>query len=293
MGRRLFRGDPLVLQCGPYTAVIVPAAGGRVASLAWGDGPDALALLVEWTGTDFDEHQWPKAGAFPMLPFANRLPPDGFLFEGVRHRPQPGPAGFALHGVAHRRPWQVDEASGRHARLRQVHEAGEEGWPWPWTAQQDILLDAQGLQVTLRLRNDGDRPMPAGLGWHPYHPWAAAGASAPLHIGASARHALDAHGRAALDASAPVFGAQPDETAVFSAWDRRIRMPATGGRIIVACGEGAAALVMHRPASGDYVCAEPVTALPGRLGEAGNELRAGEVRTLTWRCGCEAQSQAG
>lgn len=287
MGRRLLRGDPLALRCGPYTAVVVPAAGGRVASLTWDDGVDPVPLLVEWSGSEFDEHQWPKAGAFPMLPFANRLPPDGFLFAGARHRPQPGPSGFALHGMAHRRPWQVREMSSRHAQLEQVHEAGEEGWSWPWTAQQDIVLDDRGLQVTLRLRNDGDHAMPAGLGWHPYHPAASAQAVSSLQFAAAARHALDALGRAEATPQAAVFEGHPGETAVFTGWSGKVRLPVAGRRVIVTRCEGATSLVLHRPVMGDYVCAEPVTALPGRLGEADQVLQPGEVRTLTWTCHCE------
>ena len=76
--------DLVELHAGAYTATVAPAAGGRVASLSWHSGATQCPLLVGWDGRPFDEHHWPKAGAFPMLPFANRLPRDGFRFRGRR-----------------------------------------------------------------------------------------------------------------------------------------------------------------------------------------------------------------
>lgn len=281
---RLSRGERIALQCGPYTAEIAPAAGGRVASLVWREGGVRCPLLVELQDDDFDEYQWPKAGAFPMLPFANRLPREGFRFAGEGYRPQPCPSGFALHGIAHRRAWQVVDASSQRARLRLVHDPGGEGWPWPWTAEQDIELGAHGLRVTLTLRNDAVEPMPFGLGWHPYHPVAAR-----LHFMATGRRELDAQGRAGDEDGPPVLDMVAGETAVFTGWDGRVQIPSTGaGTIAVTC-QDVGALVVHRPATGDYLCAEPVTALPGWLGQSAADgvLGPAQMRTLAWRCGYE------
>ena len=43
-------------------------------------------------------------------------------------------------------------------------------WPWPYRATQHFTLTPASLTVALTLTNEGDGPMPAGLGWHPYFP---------------------------------------------------------------------------------------------------------------------------
>src|SRR3954462_7314058 len=134
----------LDLRAGPYAARVAPAAGARLTSLEWNDGGARRSLLVPWDGQDFDEHHWPKAGAFPMLPFANRLPREGFRFGGQQVSPEAGPGGFAQHGCAHRRAWQVAEHADRHAELRLEHGASV-SWPWSWSARQEVRLDEDGI----------------------------------------------------------------------------------------------------------------------------------------------------
>jgi aldose 1-epimerase len=69
-------------------------------------------------------------------------------------------------------PWEVVSASLGAVSLRFVHPAGE--WPWSYEASQHFALDAAGLSITLTCRNLSERPMPCGLGLHPYYPCDAA-----------------------------------------------------------------------------------------------------------------------
>lgn len=280
---RLSCAVPVELRAGAYVARIAPAAGGRIASLSCEQGGELVQLLVPWEGGDFDAHHWPKAGAFPMLPFANRLPPDGFLFGERRVRPEPGPGGFALHGVSHRKPWDLLERSGEHARMRYVHEAGDESWPWAWSAWQDVRLTAQGLGVALCVRNESAEGMPLGMGWHPYHPAPRAVLPGDLDFRATARHDLDAQGQASARGVDAGFHMQRGETAAFSGWSASLRLRGASGGAIRVRTEGASGLVLHRPQQGDYLCAEPVTVLPGQLASA-PLLRSGETRRLRWHC---------
>lgn len=277
------------LGAGAYRAAIAPQAGGRLASLTWhGDGR-AVPLLVVWSGGEFEPHAWPKAGAFPMLPFANRLHPQGFRFGDRVVRPHDRPAGTPMHGFAHRRPWTVTQLSDDRAVLGFVAESGEEGWPWAWSARQEVQLDARGLNVRIAVRNESREPMPVGLGWHPYHPLSATCAPGDLQFEAAARHELDAAGRAGDEARPPAFSLRAGETAAFSGWAGALRIRAAGGAIVVrSCSTDK--LVLHRPASGEYLCAEPVNLLPGQLGEGLPEgvLSPGEVRELTWSCAFES-----
>lgn len=272
------------LRAGDYAASIAPASGARVTSLVCHRDGEARRLLVGSECLEFDAHHWPKAGAFPMLPFANRLPAEGFLFDGVRVVPAPGPAGFPVHGVAHRRRWAVLEVSQHHVLMRYVHPAGDEGWPWSWSAHEEVRLSAAGLVVRLEVRNDSAHAMPLTMGFHPYQPLPTDAQPADLWFDAHSRWELDGEGQAAGDQRTPRFELGRGETVAFDGWDGRLVLRhGHGGWMHVAC-DGCGSLVLHRPTQGDYVCAEPVTALPGRITDGAAVLLPGHSRTLSWAC---------
>lgn len=287
------RGPVLTLRAANYEARLAPSAGGRLASLDWVGPGGPQPLVVPWDGQPFEAHFWPKAGAFPMIPFANRLTPEGFSFRGRQVQPQHGPQGFPLHGLAHRRVWQVVAAGEDFAYLRLAH-LPDADWPWAFTASQSICLSAHGILLELAVRNDSAETMPLSIGWHPYHPIDESFAAEGLLICAKARHELDPQGRATEVTSSSVFGSDTGETVAFSGWDGNMRLQTVAaGSITVAC-KGSSRVVFHAPATGRYVCVEPVTQLPGRLGEAsatsGTEpsrtgaLPSGATSSLSWHC---------
>jgi aldose 1-epimerase len=279
----------ITLRAGNYTATVAPSAGGRLASLNWHGAEGVTPLLCEWPGGGFDEHQWPKAGAFPMLPFANRLPADGFIHGDQRVQPDHGPWGFALHGTAHRQVWHVTDITSERVVMRCARRPGEEGWPWAWSAEQSVELSGGGLVVHISVRNDSSCPMPFAIGWHPYHPVAPDVGPQHLSFTASLRRELDRHGRAAAEGCPPHFRMERSETAAFERWGGQatLRLPQRGAAE-VSC-QGADHLVLHRPLRGNYLCVEPVSALPGRIADQPNPagatyLGTGLVETLVWRC---------
>ncbi|MDB5947513.1 MAG: hypothetical protein JWQ33_2539 [Ramlibacter sp.] len=284
---RLSGKDRIALSAGGYTAKVAPAAGGRVASLVRRVDGEDHPLLVEWTGAEFDEHAWPKAGAFAMLPFANRLPREGFRFGGRMVRPEPGPAGFALHGIAHRRPWDVVLSTPSRVVMRYAHDGADSGWPWAWSATQEVRLAESGMTVTISVRNESCEPMPLAMGWHPYHAVPADIAPGGLRFDAGARRDIDTNGRAQGPEIEPVFLMRRGETAAFEGWTGGLQLRGPCGGTIAIGSEGAGELVLHRPATGDYLCAEPVGALPGHLAGA-LPLQPAETRRLSWTCDYQA-----
>lgn len=267
--------------CG-YRATLLPSAGGRVGSLSWHGAGHWHDLLVPIEDKHFDEHQWPKAGAFAMLPFANRLPPEGFCFRDRQVKPSPGPQGFAMHGFMHRQPWDVVTASADSAELRCTHAGQAQGWPWAFMATQHVRLGAGGLSVAITLTNLSSEPMPFGAGWHPYHPRAGAQG---LAFSASRRHPLGADGRACAPGLAAVTDLAAGETVAFEGWQRQALLGLAPQLRVRIGGEGWDKLVLHRPASQGYVCVEPVTTLPGSLGLAGSPVIApDESCRVRWSC---------
>lgn len=286
--RRLSCDEPVPLRGGPYAATVAPSAGGRLTSLIWTDGATNCPLLVGWDGESFDAHHWPKAGAFPMLPFANRLPADGFVFEGRRYRPEPGPAGYPLHGFAHRRVWETVQAASSSVLMRCANGPSKLGWPWAWSATLKVSLEASGVTVELAVRNNSAEPMPLSMGWHPYHPTTTEFVPADLGFVAIQKHELDAQG--AVSAAQPMLGPhlQRGETVAFGHWDGKVQLRIPGATLSVRT-EGVEHLVVHRPWSGDYVCVEPVTSLPGRLAGC-VPLAPSDERRLVWSCSVNSLS---
>lgn len=272
---------------------MAPAAGGRLASLDWVGQGGPQPLLVPWDEQPFEPHDWPKAGAFPMIPFTNRLAPEGFFFGGRQVRLQSGPQGFPLHGLTHRRVWQVVKTDEDFASLQLTHQPNAD-WPWAFTAHQSIRLSAHGLQLELAVRNDSAQVMPLSIGWHPYHPVNESFTSNDVAMRAKARHELDAQGRATETTSSPVFGMIRGEVTVFSGWDGIAKLRSgDAGSITVAC-KRSSRVVLHIPAAGSYICVEPVMQLPGHMGEAlagngtkpswANALPALATASLFWHC---------
>jgi aldose 1-epimerase len=111
---------------------------------------------------------------FPMLPFAGRIDHGRFSAGGKDiHLAPSNPAAdvvHALHGYGWVNRWQVVYSSMSAAKMRFCYQPGD--WPWPFLAEQEFCLLADGYSHLLTLRNDGDTPMPAGMGIHPFFPLA-------------------------------------------------------------------------------------------------------------------------
>lgn len=297
--------NPIELRAGPYAATLLPHAGARLGKLCWSDGARSLDLVVPMQeGAAFDGHHWPNAGAFPMAPYSNRLGGATFTW-GARRIRLTSPPGetYALLGFAHRAAWDVVAHAPDHATLRYAHRPEDEGWPWRFELTMQVMLDAHGAQVVLRITNLSDETMPAGLGWHPYHPSRALAraAGARLRLAAHARRDVGLAGVARLEPHDGPTRATPVElgsadlhhqTSVFEDWTGELSLPLDDGLRIAVAATGARHLVMHAPKELAYICLEPVSLLPGALQVYDAAQSAAMIalaprcsRELVWRCG--------
>jgi aldose 1-epimerase len=140
--------------------------------------------------------------SFPLMPYCNRIRDARFTFDGqpVDLTDDGNLFPHALHGNAWRLPWRVGEVSEARAMLHFEHAPSREPahhWPFAYDATQEIALDAHALHVRLTMRNLSDRPMPFGIGHHPYFPrtrstvvraqvdamWHGTPDPLPLHVG--------------------------------------------------------------------------------------------------------------
>jgi aldose 1-epimerase len=218
---------------------------------------------------------------FPLVPYANRIEHGRFRFAG---KTVEVPLNFedhphSLHGTGWQNRWRVIEQD--DDRLAMIHDHdGETAWPWRYSCTQHLVLAGSGLSATLRLVNDDTRPMPGGLGFHPYlaaHPgdrlifrctetWltdetqlatraAAADAIADWRAGADVfRSELVDHCHGGWAGTAELAGEA-----------RTVRLHATG----------ASFLHVHIPPGLDHVGIEPVSHMPNAVNRAEPPLLTG------------------
>ncbi|MBN9115340.1 MAG: hypothetical protein J0I36_08620, partial [Pandoraea sp.] len=93
-------GKPIRLAAGALVAEVQPGCGARLARLARRDTHgDVFDYLVPLGNDPFSSDEWPKAGAFPMLPYTNMLRDDTLHWRerAIVARETPA-ASSSLHG---------------------------------------------------------------------------------------------------------------------------------------------------------------------------------------------------
>lgn len=111
------------------------------------------------------------SGGFPMVPYSNRLGYRRFRWLGRDHTTAPnfGDNPHSLHGVGWLTRWAVGTCTATQVELHLTHTPNAH-WPFAFQACQRFELDAEGLSLTMSMKNGESHPVPAGLGWHPYFP---------------------------------------------------------------------------------------------------------------------------
>jgi aldose 1-epimerase len=234
--------------------------------------------------------------SFPLVPFVNRVRGGEFYFRGEPIRLAPNLAGdpSPLHGQGWLAAWTVESAGDADAELLYRHEPGE--WPWAYEARQTFALDPGGLTIRLTCRNSSDRPMPCGLGQHPYFPCTGA---TRLDTQVASVWEIDEHvlptrqvaaeGRYDLK-NREVCGQGLDHG--FGGWGGQARIWDEGGsRQLIMSSPDAGFFQLYSPPTGGIFVAEPVTHANAALnepedrwGELGMRVLApGASMTLTMR----------
>ncbi|MGV8938253.1 MAG: aldose 1-epimerase [Allorhizobium sp.] len=126
-------------------------------------------IVVPITDAAFDPLYWPKAGAYPLFPYHNRMSGARFTQDGHAYAVTAHPSlnCDAMHGPAQRRPWHVVSHQNDRLELALDYTADDD-WPFSFRAVQIFTIDGEGLDIGLRLTNASDASAPAGMGWHPY-----------------------------------------------------------------------------------------------------------------------------
>lgn len=256
---------PLVLQNDALSLLLLPEHGGRIGRLQI--RKHALEILQPVDPRQaLDPLNWPKAGAYPLIPYSNRIANAQLRFAGQVYalpaHPQALP--HTLHGVSHTLPWHVDSQSPTQASLSLDYQGPH--WPWPIRAEQHFEICGKHLHIRLALFNRGETPMPAGLGLHPYflaHP--------QLHVRlSSARQwqisddylSSGQHQSGHLTMQLDPSSWQTETCAHYlSQWAGSVDLDYPQGRLRLSASPELEHLVVFAPAGSSYVCIEPVSHL--------------------------------
>jgi aldose 1-epimerase len=137
----------------------------------WGD--------VLFVAPDWETNPVPTRSGHPVLfPFPGRLRDGTFTFEGTAYRlpHNDSTKRHAIHGFTPRNPWRVvgraaDDVSasvtGQFCLSQDLPDAVGQ-WPADFALDVTYRLFRDRLRVEARVENRGWRPLPFGLGYHPY-----------------------------------------------------------------------------------------------------------------------------
>ena len=251
----------VVLEAGNLRLKLNASIGGSISAFDW-LGADAEVPILRRCHSDCGNVL--EAASFPLVPYVNRIRGGRFSFRGRDVELQPNMAGDVspLHGQGWLNPWHVAEVGAGRAVMIFVHRAGE--WPWKYEARQEFMLDERGLTVLLACRNQSSKPMPCGLGQHPYFQ---CGPSTRIDTVVTHAWTIDQHvlpvekvpaeGRFDL-LDRQVCGQGLDHG--FAGWNGRARMIDPGWPFdLELSSPDARFFQLYSPAEGGLFVAEPVT----------------------------------
>jgi aldose 1-epimerase len=257
-------GPLATLQRDPYTLIVAPGFGARMVSFRYADRdvlratPDAVLAKPEVYGF----------AGFPLMPYSGPLFGPGFVFAGAtyalsRNVPEEP---TATHGDAWVVPFEILHRSGDLLELAMTHEPAPGRFPFRFRGYVRYSLAKDGLSILLRVTSRDHRPMPAGLGIHPYF---------PKHPGTRLRFASvgvwppDGPEAVSLGCQPLTegldFGDGPDVSRMivdrlYEGWDGQAEIIAADGfRTVVEAGGVLDKLQIYSAWDYPYVCVEPVS----------------------------------
>jgi aldose 1-epimerase len=156
----------IAIAAGRLQLILEPETGGSVGAFTLARPDGQFDLMRPLSGAD---HAL-RSGMFPMLPFANCIRDNVFVFGGRHYTVTPNMKGARLnfHGSGWLSAWEADAVTETSAELRLADGRVDE--VYRFEASQRFELDPAGLTVTLAVVNRGQVAMPFGFGLHPWFP---------------------------------------------------------------------------------------------------------------------------
>ncbi|MDR3438073.1 aldose 1-epimerase [Telmatospirillum sp.] len=263
----------VTLTAGQSSLTLKPQTGGAIVD--W--STDGVALLRPISDEALAAGNARKLGCFPLIPYSNRIANAQLSFLGQDYALRPDLQGevHSIHGNGWYTPWRVAERDDQRLVLALDHLADSDrtiDWPFSYNARQTFELLPDGLAITLEIENRDSRPMPAGLGLHPYF------RRSPQSQLSFSTGAVWLNGPDKLPTSlVPVPSGwsfaepgSPDAVELdncFAQWDGKVRItwPENHLALTMTASDIFQHLVVFTPAGKDFFCVEPVSHANGAL----------------------------
>lgn len=220
--------DCICLQNEEYTAEIIPETGANCCRLfhhpSTSDVLRSPRSLRELRGS-------PNVFGIPLLFPPGRIASGRYTFDGrTYHFPINEPTrGNHIHGMLSGMPFSCAALGRDYAVLvlRVSEESPYLTFPHAFSIVREYRLTSRGLEHRLTVRNEGDRRMPCGVGFHTAFrvPFARAGSAAHCTLGLQADRLI------LLDSQSYLPKGMTDADDPLSDSLRRGECPATGGQI--------------------------------------------------------------
>ena len=164
-----------------FTAGVSPSLGGSLVYFGLADGPPA-DFVRPTTARALAERNVRQTSGYPLVPYSNRIGDGRFRFDEVAYTLDVNSAlpFHPIHGLGWIRPWSVrniksirtaQTVTASRVTLALTHlarGASDKAWPWSFEATQNYDLDDERLRWSISVTNRDIRPMPAGIGMHPF-----------------------------------------------------------------------------------------------------------------------------
>ena len=243
---------------------------------------------VLWAAEHFASgQQRPSGSGLPVLfPFPGRIPGTEFNWRGRSFRlPADDGRGNAIHGFVHNRAWRVLERTAKRlvGGFQASIDAPEllEQWPADFQLTADYEIERDLLRCRYRVVNPDNRPLPFGLGLHPYFRVPLGGPRADdclVSVPATREWQLvdmlptGQQLPASRDLEQGIRFQEMQFDKVFTGLELQaagglasIRDPHAGHRLEIRFGAEFRELVVYNPPHREAVCIEPYTCLPGAI----------------------------
>ncbi|QDU94010.1 aldose 1-epimerase [Lignipirellula cremea] len=276
------------------TAVIALDRGCNCFSLRLPHQEQPTELL--WSEPGFPQGAGGAAhSGIPLLfPFPGRLASNRIVWQGEEFSVTTDPGELPIHGFVYDRPWRLldrtDTTASAEFVLSRDGADGAACWPADFRLVARFALTAASLTIVVEIENVDCRPLPWGLGLHPYFRLAATASpedAAACRVQLPVAQTWEMEGPFAtgefrelgnalslhlgmrfsqIDLDLGFTGLQWfDETATCRLLDT------TGRQVSIAWGPEFPHLVVYTPPHREAICLEPWTCLPDplRLHEAG------------------------
>jgi aldose 1-epimerase len=261
---------PLVnLEHGSYELTVAPGFGARIVTFRHAGRdllrPTPASVIASPLVYGF--------AGFPLMPYSGPLFGRDFRYGGFNFGDVHYPLGRNIreeptitHGEAFVRAFKVQEQSKTAVDLDMIHDPTPDTFPFRFRGQVRYALSDAGLSIVLRVTSVDHRPMPAGLGIHPYFP-KPPGTRLQFHsIGVwppDGPEALELGCKPLIDGLDFANGPDVSEIVVdrlYEGWDGQATVIAPDGHRTVIEGEGALdKLQIYSAWDYPYVCVEPVS----------------------------------